>query len=135
MTHRNEFPAEHSLAGCSPAEPAASASAAALILNQKSPVRQQFSANGNCPLSVLSEFAAQCSTLSVNHIFEANLRLIYSPEAAAAGRQVTSSPRVCSQGTRKYLNKASCMFAGGFAQGSWILSGYSCLCKPTEHNA
>ena len=34
MTHRNEFPAEYSLAGCSPAEPT-SASSALVILNQK----------------------------------------------------------------------------------------------------
>ena len=34
MTHRNEFPAEYSLAGCSPAEPT-SASSAVVILNQK----------------------------------------------------------------------------------------------------
>ena len=60
MTHRNEFPAEYSLTGCSPAVPV-SASSAALILNQKSPVRQQFSANDNCFLSVLSHFAAQCT--------------------------------------------------------------------------
>ena len=33
-THRNEFPAEYSLAGCSPAEPA-SASPAELILQPK----------------------------------------------------------------------------------------------------
>jgi hypothetical protein len=33
-THRDEFPAEYSLAGCSPAEPA-SAFSAMLILNQK----------------------------------------------------------------------------------------------------
>jgi len=40
QTHQDEFPAEYSLAGCSPAEPA-SASSAALILNQKPPVRQR----------------------------------------------------------------------------------------------
>jgi hypothetical protein len=33
-THRDEFPAEYSLAGCAPAEPA-SAFSAMLILNQK----------------------------------------------------------------------------------------------------
>src|SRR5215212_3709338 len=35
-THRSEFPAEYSLAGCSPAEPA-SASSAVLILNLATP--------------------------------------------------------------------------------------------------
>jgi hypothetical protein len=35
-THRNEFPAGYSLAGCSPAEPA-SASPADLVLQQKRP--------------------------------------------------------------------------------------------------
>jgi hypothetical protein len=57
-THQDEFPAEYSLAGCSPAEPA-SASSAVLILNQKPSVRQQFSANGNCSLGVVPHFAAQ----------------------------------------------------------------------------
>jgi hypothetical protein len=40
------FPTGYSLPGCSPALPA-SASPAALILNRKQLVRQQFSANGN----------------------------------------------------------------------------------------
>ena len=40
QTHQDEFPAEYSLAGCSPAEPA-SASSATLILNQKPPVQLQ----------------------------------------------------------------------------------------------
>jgi len=38
-THRNEFPAEYSLAGCSPAEPA-SALSAILILWSKASVRR-----------------------------------------------------------------------------------------------
>jgi hypothetical protein len=37
VTHRDEFPTDYSLAGCSPAEPA-SASSAVFILNQK-PIR------------------------------------------------------------------------------------------------
>jgi hypothetical protein len=49
VTHRNEFPAGYSLAGCSPAAPV-SASPAALILNRKQLVRQQFSVNGSCSL-------------------------------------------------------------------------------------
>jgi len=53
-THRSEFPAEYSLAGCSPAEPA-SASSAALILNLATPVRHRFSANCSCPLNRLSQ--------------------------------------------------------------------------------
>jgi hypothetical protein len=40
QTRQDEFPAEYSLAGCSPAEPA-SASSATLILNQNPPVRLQ----------------------------------------------------------------------------------------------
>ena len=53
-THRNEFPARYSLAGCSPAEPA-SASLTALILQlSKQPV-QENPANGNCPNSRLSQ--------------------------------------------------------------------------------
>ena len=43
-THRNEFPAGYSLAGCSPAEPA-SASPADLILQLKIPFAEQNSAN------------------------------------------------------------------------------------------
>jgi len=62
MTHRNEFPTGYSLAGCSAARPA-SASPAALILNRKQLVRQQFSANGNCSLLPLSQFTAQSITL------------------------------------------------------------------------
>jgi hypothetical protein len=57
MTHRDEFLADYSLAGCFPAEPAA-ASSAAFILNQKTFVRKHFSANGNCSLIWLSHFAA-----------------------------------------------------------------------------
>src|SRR5208282_5986629 len=63
VTHRDEFPAEYSLAGCSPAEPA-SASSAALILKQKPPVRQCFPANGNCPRNGLSHFVPQCKEVS-----------------------------------------------------------------------
>jgi hypothetical protein len=44
-SHRNEFPAEYSLAGCSPAEPA-SAFSAALILLPWAPFVYQLSANG-----------------------------------------------------------------------------------------
>jgi hypothetical protein len=44
-SHRNEFPAEYSLAGCSPAEPA-SASPAVLILQPRPPFRQSNAANG-----------------------------------------------------------------------------------------
>ena len=44
-THRNEFPAGYSLAGCSPAEPA-SASPADLVLKQELPVAKENAANG-----------------------------------------------------------------------------------------
>jgi hypothetical protein len=44
-SHRNEFPAEYSLEGCSPAEPA-SASPAVLILLPWTPFAYQLSANG-----------------------------------------------------------------------------------------
>jgi hypothetical protein len=67
MTHRDEFLADYSLAGCFPAEPAA-ASSAAFILNQKTFVRKHFSANGNCSLIWLSHFAAQCSLQSVTYV-------------------------------------------------------------------
>lgn len=60
LSHQDEFPAEYSLAGCSPAEPA-SASPAILIFNRKPPVRYLFSANGNCPLTSLSQFTTQGS--------------------------------------------------------------------------
>ena len=46
-THRNEFPAGYSLAGCSPAEPA-SASPAGLVLQPKPPFVKQKAANGIC---------------------------------------------------------------------------------------
>lgn len=44
-THRNEFPAGYSLAGCFPAEPA-SASPADLVLKQELPVAKEKAANG-----------------------------------------------------------------------------------------
>ncbi len=58
VTHRNEFPAAYSLAGCSPAEPT-SASSAVVFSTRNQPVRQHFPANGNCPLYPLSHFTAQ----------------------------------------------------------------------------
>jgi hypothetical protein len=58
LPHQDEFPAEYSLAGCSPAEPA-SASSAMLILNQKSTAGYGFSANGNCPRTPLSHLTTQ----------------------------------------------------------------------------
>jgi len=45
--HRNEFPAEYSLAGCSPAEPA-SASSAEPVVPQESPLVKEDPASGNC---------------------------------------------------------------------------------------
>ena len=64
MTHRNEFPADYSLAGCSPAEPA-SASSAVPILNQKTLVCEHFAANGNCSPNPLSHFTAQSNVPTV----------------------------------------------------------------------
>ena len=60
MTHQDEFPAVYSLAGCSPAEPAA-ASTAATIFDHNRPFANQFPANGNCPRNRLSHFATQAS--------------------------------------------------------------------------
>jgi hypothetical protein len=63
LPHQNEFPAEYSLAGCSPAEPA-SAFPAILILTLMLPVCQNFSANGNCPLVELSHYCPQSTGVS-----------------------------------------------------------------------
>ncbi len=60
--HQDEFPAAYSLAGCSPAEPT-SASAAISILNQQLPFVYAFSANGNCPQTMLSHFVAQATAM------------------------------------------------------------------------
>ena len=58
LSHQDEFPAEYSLAGCSPAEPA-SAFPAVLILNQPPAVCYCFSASGICPLSAVAHFTTQ----------------------------------------------------------------------------
>ena len=63
LSHQDEFPAEYSLAGCSPAEPA-SASSAMLILNQKPIIGYCFSANGNRPRIRLSQLVTQATVLS-----------------------------------------------------------------------
>src|SRR6266481_5265853 len=60
LPHQDEFPAEYSLVGCSPAEPA-SAFSAMLILNQKPTVGYCFSANGNCPRTRLSHLTTQAN--------------------------------------------------------------------------
>ena len=65
--HQDEFPAEYSLAGCSPAEPA-SASSAALIFNQQLPFVQSLPANGNCPQTSLSHLVAHPSRLSPSFV-------------------------------------------------------------------
>jgi hypothetical protein len=57
-THRNEFPAEYSLAGCSPAWPA-SASSAGFILHLFISFAKLFSANGNRRIYNLSQERAQ----------------------------------------------------------------------------
>ena len=53
-THRNEFPARYSSAGCSPAEPA-SASLTALILQSSAQPVQGNPVNGRCQNSWLSQ--------------------------------------------------------------------------------
>src|ERR1039458_5636425 len=63
LTHRNEFPAGYSLAGCSPAEPA-SASPANLILQPETPFGPQFSANGRRRIYSLSHARAQSNSES-----------------------------------------------------------------------
>jgi len=60
-THRNEFPAEYSLAGCSPAEPA-SASPAGLILHNCVPFAEHISANGSCRIDSVSHERAQSNS-------------------------------------------------------------------------
>jgi hypothetical protein len=63
-SHQDEFPAEYSLVGCSPAEPT-SALSAMLIVNQKPPVGNRFSANGNRPQFHLSHLVTQSSITGV----------------------------------------------------------------------
>src|SRR5260370_23532696 len=57
-THRNEFPAEYSLASCSPAV-LASASPAKLILQPWSLFAKNNPANGSCRIYTLSHKSAQ----------------------------------------------------------------------------
>src|SRR5450755_1990431 len=57
-THRNEFPAEYSLASCSPAE-LASAFPANVILQQSRLSVEQTSADGSCLTSLLSQKSPQ----------------------------------------------------------------------------
>src|SRR5579864_6378820 len=57
-THRNEFPAEYSLASCSPAE-LASAFPAELILQPWSPFAKKNPANGSCRIYTPSHKRAQ----------------------------------------------------------------------------
>jgi len=67
-THRNEFPAEYSLARCSPAERAA-ASPAGLILHQQVPFAKNNPANGSCRIYSLSHKRAQSNSSSFNNGF------------------------------------------------------------------
>jgi len=72
-THRNEFPAEYSLASCSPAA-LASAFPAKLILQPWSPFAKRNPANGSCRFYTLSHKRAQSiphgSTLSNFQVIE-----------------------------------------------------------------
>src|ERR1700676_4252411 len=64
-SHRNEFPAEYSLAGCSPAEPA-SASPAVLILLPWTPFAYQLSANGKLHIPSVSHKRAHSNSRIVH---------------------------------------------------------------------
>src|ERR1700736_3589015 len=65
-SHRNEFPAEYSLAGCSPAEPA-SASPAVLILLPWTPFAYQLSANGKLHIPSVSHKRAHSRNCAIVH--------------------------------------------------------------------
>lgn len=67
-THRNEFPAEYSLAGCSPAWPA-SVSSAGFILHPSTTFEKLFSANGNRRIYSLSQERAQGTFRVLNFIY------------------------------------------------------------------
>jgi hypothetical protein len=64
QTHRNEFPAGYSLAGCSPAEPA-SASPTALILQPFIPFVDTISANGHLSLVSVSQLRGAVQSVPI----------------------------------------------------------------------
>src|SRR5215471_15872559 len=85
-THRNEFPAEYSLASCSAAE-LASAFPAELILQPKPPFGQKFSSNGYCRINSLSHRRAQSthpSSTRLNQLQQVSPRAIDSKELGSA---------------------------------------------------
>jgi hypothetical protein len=85
QTHQDEFPAEYSLAGCSPAEPASASSAALiLILNQKPPVRQRNCSERQLSPSVRVSFPHAGHPLSARP-FRLPFRLHDHETAAEAG--------------------------------------------------
>ena len=63
LTHQDEFPTVYSLAGCSPAEPAA-ASTAAIIFNLNPRLANQNTASGNCPRQPLSQITTHATRQS-----------------------------------------------------------------------
>ena len=73
LTHRNEFPAEYSLASCSPAE-LASAFPAELILLPNPPFGQKFSSNGYCRINSLSHRRAQSKASTFNRAQQVSIR-------------------------------------------------------------
>jgi hypothetical protein len=67
-THRNEFPAEYSLARCSPAE-RTSASSAGFILPKWIPFGKEVSANGSCRIYSVSHERAQANRKRSTELF------------------------------------------------------------------
>jgi predicted DNA-binding antitoxin AbrB/MazE fold protein len=72
-THRNEFPAEYSLARCSPAE-RASASPAEFILHRRTPFAKQAPANGSYRIYGVSHERAQRIPTAFNNLHSACFR-------------------------------------------------------------
>jgi predicted DNA-binding antitoxin AbrB/MazE fold protein len=72
-THRNEFPAEYSLARCSPAE-RASASPAEFILHRRTPFAKQVPANGSYRIYGVSHERAQWIPTAFNNLHSACFR-------------------------------------------------------------
>jgi hypothetical protein len=69
VSHRDEFPAEYSLAGCSPAEPA-SAFPASLILLSWASFAYQIPANSKLHISSVSQKRAHPSSFTFVHLHE-----------------------------------------------------------------
>jgi hypothetical protein len=76
----DEFPAEYSLASCSPAE-LASASSAASSCNQQPPFVELSSANGNRGVSVLSHPRGSLQIIWLSCAEERKLKCLFRPNA------------------------------------------------------